>query len=75
MKKFKGGKNMVTVNFKDVMELGFPKHTARSIIKRAKVQLVNRGYIIYENNRIGTVPKEIVEEILGVKFPIQEDIA
>lgn len=66
---------MITVNFKDVMHLGFPKHTARSVIKQAKVQLINRGYTIYENNRIGTVPKEIVEEILGLKFPIQEDIA
>lgn len=66
---------MITVNFKDVMHLGFPKHTARSIIKQGKVLLVNRGYTIYENNRIGTVPKEIVEEILGLKFPIQEDIA
>lgn len=75
MKKFKGGKNMVTVNFKDVMELGFPKHTARSIIKQAKVELINKGLTIYENNRIGSVPREIVEEILGLKFPIKEDIA
>ena len=66
---------MITVNYKDVMHLGFTRHTARSVIKQAKVQLVNRGYTIYENNHIGTVPKEIVEEILGLKFPIQEDIA
>ena len=66
---------MITITYKDVMHLGFPKHTARSVIKQAKIQLVNRGYTIYENNRIGTVPKEIVEEILGLKFPIQEDIA
>lgn len=65
---------MTTVNFKDVMELGFPKHTARSIIKQAKVQLINRGLTIYENNRIGSVPREIVEEILGLKFPTKEDI-
>lgn len=66
---------MITITYKDVMQLGFSKHTARSVIRQAKVQLVNRGYTIYENNRIGTVPKEIVEEILGLKFPIQEDIA
>ena len=58
---------MTTVNFKDVMELGFPKHTARSIIKQAKIQLVNRGLTLYTNNRIGTVPREIVEEILGIQ--------
>lgn len=66
---------MITVNFKDIMELGFPKHTARSIIKQAKIQLVNRGLTIYENNRIGAVPREIVEEILGLKFPAKEEIA
>ena len=65
---------MTTVNFKDVMELGFPKHTARSIIKQAKIQLVNRGLTLYTNNRIGTVPREIVEEILGLKFTTKEDI-
>lgn len=65
---------MTTVNFKDVMELGFPKHTARSIIKQAKIQLVNRGLTLYANNRIGTVPREIVEEILGLKFTTKGDI-
>lgn len=64
---------MTTVKFKDVMELGFPKHTARSIIKQAKIQLVNRGLTLYTNNRIGTVPREIVEEILGIQFPIKKE--
>ena len=64
---------MTTVNFKDVMELGFPRHTARSIIKQAKIQLVNRGLTLYENNRIGTVPREIIEEILGIQFPIKKE--
>ena len=64
---------MVTVNYKDIMNLGFPKHTARSIIKQAKIQLVNRGLTLYENNRIGTVPREIIEEILGIQFPIKKE--
>ena len=55
------------------MNLGFPKHTARSIIKQAKIQLVNRGLTLYANNRIGTVPREIVEEILGIQFPIKKE--
>lgn len=29
-------KIMKTVNHKDIMELGFPKHTARDIIRKAK---------------------------------------
>ena len=56
------------------MNLGFPRHTARSIIKQAKIQLVNRGLTLYANNRIGTVPREIVEEILGLKFTTKGDI-
>ena len=64
---------MVTVNYKDIVNLGFPSHTARSIIKQAKIQLVNRGLTLYANNRIGTVPREIVEEILGIQFPIKKE--
>lgn len=55
------------------MNLGFPRHTARSIIKQAKIQLVNRGLTLYANNRIGTVPREIIEEILGIQFPIKKE--
>ena len=64
---------MTTINYKDIMNLGFPRHTARSIIKQAKIQLVNRGLTLYENNRIGTVPREIIEEILGIQFPIKKE--
>ena len=64
---------MTTINYKDIMQRGFPKHTARSIIKQAKIQLVNRGLTLYANNRIGTVPREIVEEILGIQFPIKKE--
>ncbi len=69
----KENKTMTTINYKDIMNLGFPKHTARSIIKQAKIQLVNRGLTLYENNRIGTVPREIIEEILGIQFPIKKE--
>ena len=69
----KENKAMTTINYKDIMNLGFPKHTARSIIKQAKIQLVNRGLTLYANNRIGTVPREIVEEILGIQFPIKKE--
>lgn len=64
---------MTTINYKDIMNLGLPRHTARSIIKQAKIQLVNRGLTLYANNRIGTVPREIVEEILGIQFPIKKE--
>ena len=69
----KENKTMTTINYKDIMNLGFPRHTARSIIKQAKIQLVNRGLTLYANNRIGTVPREIIEEILGIQFPIKKE--
>ena len=48
---------MTTINYKDIMNLGFPRHPARSIIKQAKIQIVNRGLTLYANNRNGTVPR------------------
>ena len=38
---------MKTVNHKDIMELGFPKHTARDIIRKAKAIAVAK----FENAR------------------------
>lgn len=56
------------VNYKSLMELGLKEHTARSVIREAKIKLVNEGFTFYENQRCGVVPVEKVEEILGIKF-------
>ncbi|OMC78455.1 DUF3173 domain-containing protein [Viridibacillus sp. FSL H8-0123] len=54
-----------TVNKNDLIALGFPKSTAQSIIRQAKVMLVAEGKTLYLNKRLGVVPKEPVEEIIG----------
>lgn len=57
-----------TVRKEDLISLGFPKSTAQSIIRQAKVNLVNEGFTLYLNKRIGTVPKKTVENIIGVEI-------
>ena len=59
---------MVMIDYKKLMEYGFKQNTARSIIREAKVKLIDEGFTFYENQRCGVVPVEKVEEILGVKF-------
>lgn len=59
---------MVMVDYQKLMELGLKEHTARSVIKEAKVRLVQEGFTFYENQRCGVVPTEQVENILGVRF-------
>lgn len=56
------------IQYKDLVKLGFTVGTSRSLIKQAKQVMVNRGFDFYDNKRLGTVPLEVVEEILGTKI-------
>lgn len=57
-----------TVDYKKIMELGFTKATAQQIIRQTKLNMVKQGYTIYNNRRLGAVPIEAVEDILGFKL-------
>ncbi|HEV5754917.1 TPA: DUF3173 domain-containing protein [Streptococcus pneumoniae] len=59
----------ITVDYKKIMELGFTKSTAQQIIRQAKQKMVQQGYTIYSNRRLGSVPISAVEKILGFKLP------
>lgn len=59
----------ITVDYKKIMELGFTKSTAQQTIRQAKQKMVQQGYTIYSNRRLGSVPISAVEEILGFKLP------
>ena len=48
--------------------LGFAPGTARKIIHTGKLLLVNRGFNIYDNKRIGTIPASVAEELLGIEL-------
>ncbi|HFU4376781.1 TPA: DUF3173 domain-containing protein [Streptococcus suis] len=60
--------NIKTIDYIYLVELGFPKATAQQIIRQTKNNLVQKGYTLYSNRRLGTVPVSAVEEILGFKL-------
>lgn len=58
--------SMMTV--KDIMALGLSKGTAYSVLRQAKHIMMERGFDFYDNKRLGSVPTEVVGEILGVEL-------
>ncbi|MFK4953952.1 DUF3173 family protein [Lactococcus garvieae] len=59
-------KNNGVIQYQDLVDLGYTIGTSRSLIRQAKQVMINKGFTFYDNKRLGTVPLEIVEEILGV---------
>ncbi|MCC9876683.1 DUF3173 family protein, partial [Streptococcus agalactiae] len=55
---------IATVTKDDLVALGFSEGTSRSIIRKGKHLLVQRGFYVYDNKRIGTIPATIAEELL-----------
>ncbi|MEY8434586.1 DUF3173 family protein [Streptococcus hyointestinalis] len=72
-----------TITHHQLMDLGFPKHTARDIIKQAKAIAVQEFYndgafsnnmvelnkSPFDNVRLNLAPTYIVEELLGFELP------
>ena len=61
-------KNLLTITSDDLVKLGYAKATAQQIIRQTKLNMVQQGYTIYNNRRLGDDPIEAVEEILGFKL-------
>ncbi|MDN6070740.1 MAG: DUF3173 domain-containing protein [Lactococcus plantarum] len=61
---------MSTITRQDLVSLGYQSETARKIIAQAKSILISRGYLFYDNKRLGRVPVNVVEEILGVQLEV-----
>lgn len=59
---------MVTVTKKDLVELGYGNSFSADIIKKAKELMITKGHSYYESRKLDRVPREAVEEILGIKF-------
>lgn len=59
---------ITTVTKDDLVALGFSEGTSRQIIRKGKLVLIEQGFPIYNNKRIGTIPATIVEELLNIKF-------
>ena len=54
-------------------DLGFKEHTAKTIIHQAKTLMVSKGFGLYNNKGIGTVPIWAVESIIGVRLDDKEE--
>ena len=75
-----------TINHKLLMDLGFPQHTAREIIKQAKAiavakfendrnssdNLVELRKSPFDNSILDLAPTYIVEDLLGFQLPFDE---
>ncbi|MFI3226213.1 MAG: DUF3173 domain-containing protein [Clostridia bacterium] len=59
---------MKTITKKDLVALGYGPGQAVNIIKQAKDVMVGKGFGYYKNPRLGRVPVEVVEEILGIEI-------
>lgn len=57
-----------TICKNDLMRIGYKKYQAISLIREAKAIMVQRGCPYYNNKRLGRVPREVVESILGVSL-------
>jgi len=64
--------NNPTVTKHDLIELGYSHCTAKDLIKRAKQQMVEQGFVYYENTRLGRVPVQAVQDIIGVTLPLKQ---
>ena len=65
---------MSTVNKEDLVRIGYKPYTAQRIIREAKALLIDKGYPLYRNKRLGRVPKEAVEEIIGCELEFEQGV-
>ena len=61
---------IATINKNDLVALGFSEGTSKRIIRQCKKLLVTRGFNVYQNKRIGTIPATIANELLGFDISV-----
>ena len=64
---------MITVTKKDLIALGYGPSLSADIIKQAKNLMIERGHTYYQSRKLDRVPKEAVEELLGIKLPDEQN--
>lgn len=55
----------------ELIKLGYGKDAAIKIIRTAKRNLVQEGLEYYSNSRLGRVPVQAVEAILGITLSVE----
>ncbi len=61
------------ISKKELEKIGFKTNQAVTIIREAKIKMVNKGYPYYNNKRVGVVPQFVVEEIIGIPLSQEEE--
>ena len=64
-----GRRIMVTITKSDLIALGYGPSFAADIIKEAKKLMISKGHTYYQSRKLDRVPKEAVEELLGITIP------
>lgn len=64
---------MVTVTKSDLIALGYGTSFAADIIREAKKLMISKGHTYYQSRKLDRVPKEAVEEILGITIPDRQN--
>ena len=59
---------MITVTKKDLVKLGYGNSFSADIIKKAKELMIAKGHTYYQSRKLDRVPREAVEELLGIRF-------
>ena len=60
---------MITVTKSDLIALGYGPSFAADIIKEAKKLMISKGHTYYQSRKLDRVPKEAIEELLGITLP------
>lgn len=64
---------MITVTKKDLIALGYGTSFSADIIREAKKLMISKGHTYYQSRKLDRVPREGVEELLGIKFSEKQD--
>ena len=64
---------MITVTKKDLIELGYGTSFSADIIRKAKKLMIEKGHTYYQSRKLDRVPKEAVEELLGITLSEKQD--
>ena len=60
---------MVTVTKSDLIAMGYGPSFAADIIRETKKLMISRGHTYHQSRKLDRVPKEAVEELLGITIP------
>ena len=64
---------MITVTKKDLIALGYGTSFSAAIIRKAKKLMIKKGHTYYQSRKLDRVPKEAVEELLGITLSDTND--